>query len=140
MPGQDVEFRRGRITAHQLESRRPSYINACLIQSRGSRPPAPCSRCHARPGTTTFPSCRHLPGAWGGACANCKWSDQASRCSVRDEAWTGLTDGTDAAAQGRGLTGGSVRDPILIEDVEGHDPSQPIRIEEDGDQNDPIIL
>ncbi|PWY61667.1 hypothetical protein BO83DRAFT_462149 [Aspergillus eucalypticola CBS 122712] len=85
MPGQDIEFRRGRITAHQLESCRPSYINACLIQSRGSRLPAPCSRCHAHPGTMTFPSCRHLPGAWGGACANCKWSDQASRCSVRDE-------------------------------------------------------
>ena len=35
LPGQDVAFVRGAITAPQLASHRPSYVNGILIQSRG---------------------------------------------------------------------------------------------------------
>ncbi|PYH49355.1 DUF3716 domain-containing protein [Aspergillus saccharolyticus JOP 1030-1] len=82
----DVEFRYGRIQAYQIASHRPSYINALLIQSLGSRPPEACISCRTSQ-AGPFPECHHLPGAFDGACANCKWPDAGSRCSIRDSAW-----------------------------------------------------
>ncbi|PYH67138.1 DUF3716 domain-containing protein, partial [Aspergillus vadensis CBS 113365] len=88
---QSVEFPRGRIHAYQIRTHRPSYINVLLIQSQGSRPPAPCTRCRAGTGGV-FPKCRHLPGAFDRACANCKWPDAGNSCSVRDSAWGALRE------------------------------------------------
>lgn len=86
LPGQDVEFVRGSITPNQVGSHRPSYINAILIQSRGAAAQPACGACAAaRPGLRPFPECRRVAGHFGGACANCKWRDHGSRCSVRDE-------------------------------------------------------
>jgi Protein of unknown function (DUF3716) len=86
LPGQDVEFVFGRILPRQIGSHRPSYVNAILIQSRGRTGRHSCDSCvSADPGPYPFPSCRRVPGHFGGACANCKWRDHASRCTVRDE-------------------------------------------------------
>jgi hypothetical protein len=86
LPGQDVEFVRDSITPDQVGSHRPSYINAILIQSRGAAAQPACGACAAaRPGLRPFPECRRVAGHFGGACANCKWRDHGSRCSVRDE-------------------------------------------------------
>ncbi|PYI36636.1 hypothetical protein BP00DRAFT_21 [Aspergillus indologenus CBS 114.80] len=71
LPGQDIQFLHGGIDAGQIKLHRPSYTNAILIRLRGSRPPEPCVRC--RTGQEgPCPKYRHLPGAFGGACANCK--------------------------------------------------------------------
>ena len=87
LPGRDVAFVYGRISAHQIGTHRPSYVNAILIQSRGRRGVHSCVSCrNAIPGPRPFPECRRVPGHFGGACANCKWRDHASRCSVRDGA------------------------------------------------------
>ena len=86
LPGQDVEFIRGCITPIQISTHRPSYLNAILIQSRGRTLGLPCLACRSeRSGLRPFPECRRVAGHFGGACANCKWRDHASRCSVRDE-------------------------------------------------------
>jgi hypothetical protein len=86
LPGHDVEFVFGRILPRQIRSHRPSYVNAILIQSRGKTGRHSCDSCvSADPGPYPFPSCRKVPGHFGGACANCKWRDHASRCTVRDE-------------------------------------------------------
>lgn len=86
LPGRHIAFVRDAITPDQIRSQRPSYINAILVQSRGRQPPAPCTACAAvRPGLRPFPQCRRVRGYFDGACANCKWRDHASRCSVRDE-------------------------------------------------------
>jgi hypothetical protein len=56
LPGQDVEFVRGSITPTQVGSHRPSYINAILIQSRGTAMQPACEACTAtRPGLRPFP-------------------------------------------------------------------------------------
>ena len=87
LPGQDVEFVRNAITARQVGSHRPSYINGILIQSRGQPPLQACDACNRiTPGLRPFPECRKINGHFGGACSNCKWRDHASRCSVRDSA------------------------------------------------------
>ncbi|BCS00008.1 DUF3716 domain-containing protein [Aspergillus luchuensis] len=116
-PGaRSVEFRHGRIHAHQIAMHRASYINALLIQSQGTRPPAPCSRC--RDGTGgVFRECRHLPGAFGGICANCKWPDAGVSCTVRDSAWGALREAQPPMPViGRGLPapGASRTDPIVV--------------------------
>jgi hypothetical protein len=86
LPGQDVEFVRGSITPTQVGSHRPSYINAILIQSRGTAVQPACEACTAtRPGLRPFPECRRVAGHFGGACANCKWRDHGARCFVRDD-------------------------------------------------------
>ena len=119
LPGQDVEFVRGSIRPSQVGSHRASYINAILIQSRGMAMDYPCSSCrNAVRGPRPFTECRRVAGHFGGACANCKWKDHASRCSVR---------GDDGAAYGgpRRLDprpdrddggDGSAARPLLIED------------------------
>ena len=92
LPGRDVEFVHGTITAAQISSHRPGYINAILIQSRGHAPPRACRQCRSvRPGLRPFPECRSTPGHFGGACANCKWRDHGARCSLV----TGDDDGDD---------------------------------------------
>lgn len=64
----------------QIQTGRPSYINAILIASRGV--PVPEEICsHTRTGHPFAGSVR-LPGFFGGACANCKWRDHASRCPL----------------------------------------------------------
>ncbi|KAM3084400.1 hypothetical protein ACMFMG_001495 [Clarireedia jacksonii] len=60
---------------------RPSYINAVLIQSRGTLVPGGCNECRRR-GFTPFPTCVRLAGHWNGACGNCKWRDHSARCRV----------------------------------------------------------
>lgn len=86
LPGQDVQFIRGSIIPSQVGMHRPSYINAILIQSRGVAGEQPCDACRrARTGPRPFPECRRVAGHFGGACANCKWRDHASRCSVRGD-------------------------------------------------------
>jgi hypothetical protein len=90
-PGKDVLYRRPLVTWEQLETKRQSYVNATLIQSRGKLQAEPCKACKskmkaqeekdkhswARP----FPYCVRLPGFFGGACGNCKWQDKGSTCS-----------------------------------------------------------
>ena len=86
LPGQNVEFVRDSITPAQIGSHRPSYLNGVLIQSRGTTLEQPCLACHSVfPGLRPFPKCRRVAGHFGGACANCKWRDHASRCSVRGD-------------------------------------------------------
>jgi hypothetical protein len=136
LPGQDVFYLRGTISARQLLGmHRPSYVNAVLIQSRGMAHHRPCSACRGGAGFRPFPECRHLPGHFGGACGNCKWRDHASRCSVRDTGFGGVTidltsdeeDGGNEggcappAATGAGsVVIGSRTRPILLEDEPPH--------------------
>ncbi|KAL7653318.1 hypothetical protein ACMYSQ_008034 [Aspergillus niger] len=133
-----VEFRHGRIHAYQIAMHRPSYINALLIQSRGSRPPAPCTRC--RDGTEgVFPGCRHLPGAFGGACANCKWPDAGSGCSVRDSEWGAVQESQlPMPIIGRELPapGASRTNPIILGWREGEGEEEE---EEEEDEVVPVI-
>ncbi|KAJ4311059.1 hypothetical protein N0V84_010637 [Fusarium piperis] len=90
LPGRPVTFLRDRVQLAQVESKRDSYVNAFLIQSRGVQVDA-CSSClrkmsrdpssYAHP----FPDCIRLPGRFGGCCGNCKWPDHGASCSKRDE-------------------------------------------------------
>ncbi|KAL7917111.1 hypothetical protein ACQKWADRAFT_307581 [Trichoderma austrokoningii] len=54
------------------------YINALLIQSRGTAAPTPCTGCRSRMErdddafAALFPTCVRLPGHFGGGCGNCK--------------------------------------------------------------------
>ena len=82
LPGQDVTFVRGAITAAQIGQHRPSYVNAILIQSRGLQVHPACLQCRTGPGLRPFPECRRLRGHFGGCCANCKWRDHAARCTA----------------------------------------------------------
>lgn len=84
LPGQDVPFIPGRINWQQLVQHRDSYINALLIQSRGIRMQHPCAACQSTRGRPVFPECRRVPGAYNGCCANCKWRDHASHCTIQD--------------------------------------------------------
>ncbi|OAP53992.1 hypothetical protein AYL99_11752 [Fonsecaea erecta] len=95
MPGSDVPYVRNRIHPEQILSRRLSYINAILIQSRGVAPTQPCDSCRAGR-LAPFTSCRHLPDHFGGACANCKWRDLGKRCSLNPQASVASTSTTTA--------------------------------------------
>ncbi|RBR02788.1 hypothetical protein FVER53590_13153 [Fusarium verticillioides] len=100
----------GQVRWKQILGMRNSYINAFLIQSRGTRELVPCTLCakkmekdrsqYARP----FPYCIRLPGHFGGCCGNCKWPDHAAKCHRQEEAGAGdgsrgepndLVDGED---------------------------------------------
>ncbi|KAE8334105.1 hypothetical protein BDV24DRAFT_170591 [Aspergillus arachidicola] len=125
---------------------RPSYVNTLLIQSRGHRLAEPCTRCRRGQGRLLFPECRQVPGAFGGACANCKWPDKASQCPVRDELWQPLGDlreGPQTGGSGRRPRGlGSSQDNPINVDAEIIDLDEPINLgSEEGDHpNDPINL
>lgn len=156
-PGQPVPFIRGRISARQIQQHRPSYINALLIQSRGVRLARPCTHCRRGHGRRLpFPDCRHVPGEFGGACANCKWPDRASRCSVRDELWEELgQQRRGLPAGGQGGQGEAANNPINLDPEEGEEEN-PINLdeedeedeeeedeeeeEEEGEEDNPIIL
>lgn len=92
-PGRDITFTRNTIQPRHIESCRQSYINAILIQSRGTAPRKACDRCLKKSATgrtkTTvkrFAECRVVKGHFDGCCANCKWSDAGNKCSfVRNE-------------------------------------------------------
>ena len=88
LPGRDVEFVLGRIYPYQIGSHRQSYVNACLIQSRGRklRWDHICDRCATMDSMSPFPSCRRAYGHFEGACANCKWPDYGLCCSLRNVA------------------------------------------------------
>jgi len=58
---------------------RPSYLNAILIQSRGIFQVPSCTHCSS--GKGKFTACHRIPGVFGGACASCKWSDWAQKCT-----------------------------------------------------------
>lgn len=79
MPGLNVPYVAGAITPNQIMSHRPSYINALLIQSRGTPSATPCTECSRR-GSGPFLACVKLHGHFGGACGSCKWRDHAVRC------------------------------------------------------------
>jgi hypothetical protein len=56
-------------------------VNGILIASRGWNFPGVCTKSH-----TQHPfgnGVTRLPGTWDGVCANCKWKEQSSQCSVR---------------------------------------------------------
>ncbi|KAJ5205115.1 hypothetical protein N7472_001563 [Penicillium cf. griseofulvum] len=70
------------ISADQIRSARPSYVNGLLIASRGVRFPGICHR--SRQGYLFGKSIVRLPGTWEGCCANCKWKEQTAQCNVRN--------------------------------------------------------
>ena len=128
LPGVNVEFVRGMIRVDQIGSHRPSYINAILIQSRGTEAIPPCEHCLAdrdRP----FPSCRRTAGHFGGCCANCKWRDWGSRCTYYDRLDVAEDDighandhrGPPGARGGQG-EGTRTRPILLLEEGSAADP------------------
>jgi len=72
-------------TMAQIESGRPSYINAVLIQSRGVENTTACTSC--RRAVRPFDSCVSLEGFWEDCCGNCKWRERNNQCE-------GLVTGT----------------------------------------------
>lgn len=88
LPGRNIEYTPGRVTAVRLRSRE-SYRCTVLVQSRGQPVTPVCQSCnglgepdHGK----AFPTCIRLPGHFGGACVNCVWPNHAARCTARDEA------------------------------------------------------
>ena len=155
-PGAPVSFVRGSIRADQIQQHRPSYINALLIQSRGRSLAQPCIGCRIHQGMRPFTECRHVPGAFGGSCANCKWHDRASRCSVRDDLWEDLgLQQQSLPSRGRQqvqshrqevralLPGNTVQNPVNLDPEEG-DSGNPIDLDngeesgEEGTSGNPI--
>ena len=62
---------------------RTSHISAFLIASRGFVQGVPCTHC-AR-SWKMFRDCIRLPGEFNDCCANCKWHDEARKCSLGGE-------------------------------------------------------
>lgn len=112
LPGLVVPFVQGSIRPGQIESHRPSYINALLIQSRGFVQDPPCQNCAVQ--LRPFYECRRVPGHFGGCCGNCKWRDHCSRCSAynKDEEAVQVID-----------------DDHLLEPPPGAGPNNPLLIE-----------
>lgn len=79
-PQKDVLITKGRVTLQQVNTGRPSYINALIIQSRGIEIPGGCRNSRSGVFATTV----RLPGYFGGCCGNCKFKDHGARCSVRN--------------------------------------------------------
>jgi hypothetical protein len=141
LPGRAVTFLRGRVRPDQIMGMRDSYVNAFLIQSRGTATDPPCGACqdkmildpdgYANP----FPTCVRLPGHFGGSCGNCKWRDHAARCSRGDNPGSSTRpprrgrsgqrarrgQGRSRTNQGqrqRQVTSGSAENPIDLDDDE----------------------
>ena len=140
--GIDVEFNHGRIRPRQIEQHRPSYIHAILIQSRGRTLAQPCTSCRGELGSRVFPECRHVPGFFGGACANCKQPDRAIGCSVRDENWTvGVASTTTIGGSTVQRAISSAQSPINLDPEEGEHQDNPIDVDgEEGGEDKPIKL
>jgi len=102
-PGRDVDFVRGTISSNQVGMHRPSYINAVLIQSREQVAPVACTQCARPNGLRPFPKCRFVPEHFGGACANCKWRDHATRCNLLEAEDDGSEDEWDEDRRSRSL-------------------------------------
>ena len=133
MPGGVVEFvPNGSVNAASIDKTRNSYINAIMIQSRGSPLSAPCTQCFerwSRGRNTPFPVCHAIAGHMGGCCGNCKWSDWGKRCSYSSGAPSAIE--SSAPGIGQAITG-SVQNPILLEDNDdGHGNSGLIALKED---------
>lgn len=102
LPGRDILIVRRSWNVERLASKRSSYMNAILIQSRDRRQCQACAQCsQARPGLYPFPKCRRVAGHFGETCANCKWRDHTSRCAwpnhgSEENEWQDLDD--DAAS------------------------------------------
>ena len=140
LPGQDVPFVLGAITANQIGSHRQSYVNAILIKSRGRAVQTACDQCLGRRGLRPFPECRRLPGHFGGCCANCKWPDHAVRCSLYgdDGADSGDPDNRLPPPRSRSRSPGDRRTPQRLR-LPG--PKQGERkLLGSGTQQDPVVL
>ncbi|KAF5634250.1 zinc finger zas1 [Fusarium sp. NRRL 52700] len=117
LPGMPVTFMNGRVRWGQILGMRDGYINALLIQSRGTRAAVPCASCakamekdrasYANP----FPSCIRLPGHFGGSCGNCKWRDHALRCHTQEEAGAGAGSREEPVDRDDGGD-----DPVVVSD------------------------
>jgi hypothetical protein len=161
LPGRDVEIVRGSMTGHQINTHRPSYINALLIASRGRPTMSPCGgSCQSSHGGRPFPRCIRLPGHFDGSCASCKWRDWASTCSVRDVCgragrtthWgqtfeSGFVLG-EASSDLPALGASAPRQTAALPPVRragllpppGDSSRNPIQLNEDGSEDDPIVL
>ena len=94
------------ITIAQVQSNRPSYITAILIQRAGVvHPQGDCLNCQRR-GLRPFTECRRTQGHFGGCCGNCKWRDHARQCPwPRDQSPSSpppSDDGFRTASEGNG--------------------------------------
>ncbi|RMJ20748.1 hypothetical protein PHISP_08382 [Aspergillus sp. HF37] len=78
-PCYEFTIRADSIRIQQIQTARPSYVNAILIASRGMVV-ADCGHDTHH----IFRDTVRLPGWWGGACAGCKWRDHGRRCSHFD--------------------------------------------------------
>ena len=140
-PGAPVPFVRGSISTQQIKQHRPSYINALLIQSRGIALAQPCMNCRSRQAMYPFTECRHVPGAFSGACGNCKWPGHARQCSVQDEQWDIIEEGRIDLPQGRWHVAPNRQIDIVNLDPEPGEQGNPINLDaEEGDEGNPIIL
>ncbi|KAK5139300.1 hypothetical protein LTR04_003706 [Oleoguttula sp. CCFEE 6159] len=80
-PSYEFTVRKGSLTAAQLITGRPSYVNAVLIASRGLAQRNAC----ANNTLSVFKDQVRIPGYWGGSCAGCKWKDGSAHCSYGDK-------------------------------------------------------
>uniref|UniRef100_A0A7N2N7K4 Uncharacterized protein n=1 Tax=Quercus lobata TaxID=97700 RepID=A0A7N2N7K4_QUELO len=80
-PSYEFVIHKDSITASQVKTGRPSYVNAILIASRGLPQRTRCTK-NSR---WVFAEDVRVPGYWGGACAGCKWRDGAASCSYADK-------------------------------------------------------
>lgn len=80
LPSHDIEVYIGRLNITAIPTR-PSYLNAVLIQSRGTV--AQCFHCRRNPTRGPFPECR-ATDFFGGCCANCKYRDHGARCEIEE--------------------------------------------------------
>jgi hypothetical protein len=111
-PSYDIEAYEHRIDIAKVKVR-PSYLNAVLIQSRGTIGMT-CEACALDPNRGPFPECRRTKGHFEGCCGNCKWRDHAARCSVR-------MTGEESDDEQLGIGGGGEdqeREVIVISDSE----------------------
>ena len=79
-----------------------------------------------------------------GPCANCKWPDLASQCSVQGELWQEIgrqqVDGPRTTVHRAVLPQGSAAEnPINLEPELG-DSGNPIDVDGDGSEHNPIEL
>ncbi|KAL3475664.1 hypothetical protein BJX99DRAFT_229429 [Aspergillus californicus] len=85
-----------------------------------------------------FLDCQHVPMAFGGCCANCKWPDYASQCSVRDENW--IWEEVDMGQLGIGQPHGE-QQAITNLDPELGEAERPINLDPgEGDDGNHLIV